>query len=154
MSQQTVTPFVQRAVIALGALIAPFYVLYLFIVPPVLPVVDKEGIAERIKPLAVVEVSPQGVSGEEQTGEQVVASSCAACHASGALNSPKIGDNASWKARIAQGYDMLVKHAIEGVRTMPARGGNPDLTNNEVAKAVVYMANQSGAKFPTLPAAE
>jgi mono/diheme cytochrome c family protein len=41
----------------------------------------------------------------------------------------------------------LVKHAIAGIRQMPARGGNPDLTDTEVAGAVAYMANQAGANF-------
>ena len=69
--------------------------------------------------------------------------------------SPKIGDNGAWAPRIAQGYDTLVKHAIEGVRMMPARGGSPDLTDYEVASAVVFMANKSDATFkaPEPPAA-
>jgi cytochrome c5 len=65
----------------------------------------------------------------------------------GALGSPKIGDKASWAPRISQGYETLVKHAIQGIRSMPARGGNPALTDTEVANAVAYMANQSGANF-------
>ncbi|MDB5748660.1 MAG: cytochrome, partial [Massilia sp.] len=62
---------------------------------------------------------------------------------------------ADWTARLAQGYDTLVKHAIEGIRAMPAKGGNPDLDNLEVERAVVYMANQSGATFkePAAPVA-
>jgi hypothetical protein len=40
-----------------------------------------------------------------------------------------------------------LKHAIEGIRAMPAKGGNPDLDNVEVARAVVHMANASGGKF-------
>jgi hypothetical protein len=66
-----------------------------------------------------------------------------------------VGDAGSWSARIAQGYDTVLKHAIEGLRAMPAKGGNPDLDDVEVARAVVFMANQSGAKFkePDVPAA-
>jgi hypothetical protein len=40
-----------------------------------------------------------------------------------------------------------VKHAIEGLKAMPAKGGNPDLDDVEVARAVVFMANKSGGKF-------
>jgi cytochrome c5 len=67
---------------------------------------------------------------------------------------PKTGDIAGWKPRLAQGYDTLVKHAVEGFKTMPAKGGNASLDPIEVARAVTYMSNQSGAKFsePAAPA--
>jgi cytochrome c5 len=67
---------------------------------------------------------------------------------------PKTGDNGAWGARLAQGYDTILKHAIEGIRAMPAKGGNPDLDNLEVARAVVFMTNKSGASFkePAEPA--
>jgi cytochrome c5 len=77
----------------------------------------------------------------------VVKGVCSACHAVGALGAPKIGDKSAWAPRISQGYDTLVKHAIQGIRSMPARGGNAALTDGEVANAVAYMANQSGASF-------
>ena len=65
-----------------------------------------------------------------------------------------MGDAGAWGPRIKQGYDTLVQHAVQGIRLMPAKGGNPDLDDVEVARAVVYMANQSGAKFkePEVPA--
>jgi cytochrome c5 len=90
-----------------------------------------------------------------QSAEAVYTAVCAACHASGLAGAPKITDTAAWGPRIQQGYDTLLKHAIEGIRAMPAKGGNPDLDDVEVARAVVYMANQSGATFkePALPAA-
>jgi cytochrome c5 len=90
-----------------------------------------------------------------QSAEAVYTAVCAACHASGLAGAPKISDVAGWGPRIAQGYATLLKHAIEGIRAMPPKGGNPDLDDMEVARAVVYMANQSGAKFtePAVPAA-
>jgi cytochrome c5 len=89
-----------------------------------------------------------------QGAEAVYTAVCAACHASGLAGAPKIGDAAAWGPRIKQGYDTLLKHAIEGIRAMPAKGGNPDLDDVEVARAVVYMANQGGAAFkePAVPA--
>ena len=105
-------------------------------------------IQENIKPVAMVELAEAGATGAtEKTGEEVVKGVCSMCHAAGLMNSPKIGDKGQWQARIAQGYETLVKHAIEGIRSMPARGGNPSLSDNEVANAVAYMANQSGANF-------
>jgi cytochrome c5 len=90
-----------------------------------------------------------------QSAEAVYNAVCAACHASGLAGAPKIGDSAGWGPRIAQGYDTLLKHAIDGIRAMPPKGGNPDLDDVEVARAVVYLANEAGAKFkePAVPAA-
>ncbi len=112
------------------------------------PTAQLAQIDENIKPVAQVEVAEAGAAGAtEKSGEQVVKAVCAMCHAAGLMNSPKIGDKGQWQPRIAQGYETLVKHAIEGIRSMPARGGNPSLSDNEVANAVAYMANQSGANF-------
>lgn len=60
---------------------------------------------------------------------------------------PKFGDAGASAGRISQGFDTLVKHAVEGIRGMPAKGGATDLTNEEVARAVAFMANAGGAKF-------
>ena len=88
-----------------------------------------------------------------------VSDTCTACHGAGIAGAPKTGDAAAWAPRIKQGYDTLVKHAVEGFKgnagVMPAKGGNADLDPLEVARAVVYMANKSGASFkePEAPAA-
>jgi cytochrome c5 len=63
------------------------------------------------------------------------------------LNAPKFGDIQSWAPRLAQGYETLVQHAIKGIRSMPAKGGNASLSDAEVAGAVLYMTNSSGANF-------
>ena len=104
-------------------------------------------VEENIKPVAVVEVAAVEVAHVEQSGAEVVKGGCAMCHAAGLMNAPKIGDKGQWEPRIAQGYATLVKHAVEGIRTMPAKGGNPALTEGEIAAAVAEMANQAGASF-------
>lgn len=112
------------------------------------PTAQLAQIDENIKPVAQVELAEASAAGAtEKSGEEVVKAVCSMCHAAGLMNSPKIGDKGQWQPRIAQGYETLVKHAIEGIRSMPARGGNPALSDNEVANAVAYMANQSGANF-------
>lgn len=108
-----------------------------------------ESIAARISPVAnegytLVDANAPKVL---QTGEAVYKAACVACHGTGAAGAPKIGDAATWGPRIAQGYDTVLKHAVEGLRGMPAKGGNADLDDVEVARAVVHMANASGAKF-------
>ncbi len=103
--------------------------------------------AQIVAPVATVEVEQAAIVKVSLSGEEVVKNGCAMCHAAGLMNAPKIGDKAQWEPRIAQGYETIVKHAIEGIRTMPARGGNPALTDLEMARAVVNMANASGATF-------
>lgn len=103
---------------------------------------------ENIKPVATVEVAAADAGPHaDKSGEEVVKAVCGMCHSAGLMNAPKIGDKGQWGPRIAQGYDVLVKHAIDGIRSMPARGGNPALTDGEIANAVAHMANASGASF-------
>jgi cytochrome c5 len=111
------------------------------------PAYSEEAVAKRLKPVGEVVISDPNAPKVEKTGQQVVEAVCGACHTTGALNAPKIGDAAKWKPLIADGYEHLTEMAIKGVRAMPPKGGNPDLSETEVARAVAYMANQSGANF-------
>jgi cytochrome c5 len=63
------------------------------------------------------------------------------------MGAPKIGDVGQWAPRIAQGKETLISNAIKGIRMMPAKGGNAKLTDEEVAAAVINMANASGGKL-------
>ena len=101
----------------------------------------------NIQPVAAVEVATEAGPHVEKSGDEVVKGVCSMCHGAGLMESPKLGDAGQWAPRIAQGYETLVKHAIEGIRNMPARGGNPDLTDTEIASAVAVMANGAGANF-------
>jgi len=114
-----------------------------------------EAIADRLRPVGMVALQQAGGARTLQSGEAVYTAACAACHASGAAGAPKTGDAAAWGPRLKQGFDTLVKHATEGFKGMPAKGGNPDLDPVEVARAVAFLGNQSGAKFtePAAPAA-
>lgn len=116
------------------------------------PANSNEAVLARIAPVGEVKLIDANAPRVEKEGEVVFNEVCASCHTSGALGAPKYGNKGEWSARIGQGYDTLIKHAIEGIRQMPARGGNPDLSDVEIARAVAYMANAAGAKF-TPPAA-
>ncbi len=107
------------------------------------------AVVSRIQPLADQAFTLKDVNAPRvlQTGTEVYKAVCAACHTAGAAGAPKFGDTAAWSARLAQGYDTLVSHAVVGIRAMPAKGGNPDLDDVEVARAVAYMGNAAGAKF-------
>lgn len=81
------------------------------------------------------------------SGEAVYRNACWECHAQGLHGAPRFGDATAWKASIAKGLPELVPAVIQGKRKMPPRGGAPDLTDVEVARAVVFMSNAAGANF-------
>jgi cytochrome c5 len=95
----------------------------------------------------VASADAPAAGGAAKSADEIVGTSCAACHGTGVMGAPKIGDNGAWAPRIAQGYDTLVKNAVNGIRAMPAKGGNTALSDAEVASAVALMANKSGASF-------
>ena len=117
-----------------------------------------EAVAARIQPIGQVHFGPAaapepgaaeaaGQARAPKSGAEVVQTVCSACHGTGAAGAPKIGDKDAWAKLNKTGLDELVKNAISGVRAMPPRGGSPDLSDLEVTRAVVHMANQSGGKF-------
>jgi cytochrome c5 len=106
-----------------------------------------EAVAARIKPVGQVEVTDPNAPKVEKSGKEIVEAVCGACHGTGALGAPKIGDKGQWGSHIAGGFPHLLQLAIKGNKQMPARGGSPDLSDTEIARAIVYMANQSGASF-------
>lgn len=108
--------------------------------------VDEEEVNARIQPVAKVEIAAAGAVAGNRTGEQLVQSTCFACHGTGAAGAPKIGDKSAWGPRIAKGLDGLLKSAMAGKNAMPPRGGS-DATDTELARAIVYMANKAGAGF-------
>ena len=105
----------------------------------------------RIQPVGTVvlgePVGPKGML----TGEQVYTQVCKTCHETGLAGAPKIGDKAGWAKIIAQGDKTTFAHAISGLKAMPPKGGNSELTDDEVKRAVVFMVNQAGANW-TAPA--
>jgi cytochrome c5 len=105
-----------------------------------------EATARRIAPVGRVEVKDVSDVASLKTGEQVFQAQCSACHATGAAGAPKFGDTAAWGPRIATGFDALLNSALHGKGAMTPQGGG-DFSDLEIARAVVYMANQGGAKF-------
>jgi cytochrome c5 len=73
--------------------------------------------------------------------QQIVQAQCAKCHESGQDGAPRIGDQAAWIPRLKKGLDPLVASAVHGHGAMPARGGMPDLTDQDIRGAIVYMFN-------------
>ena len=115
---------------------------------------EGQALATRIQPIGAVEVKDVNDVASTKTGEQVFHAQCFACHATGAVGSPKFGDAAAWAPRIKNGFDELLHSALKGKGNMTPQGGG-DFSDFEVARAVVYMANAGGAKFeePKAPSA-
>ena len=135
------------------------------------PAMRPERIAERIAPVAQVAIDPNApavppaaaapaappaavapppAAAPQKTaqagngaGKKTFDTVCFACHATGAAGAPKFGDKAAWAPRIAQGKDTLYNAALHGLRAMPAKGGNPSLSDADVKAAVDYMVSRS-----------
>jgi cytochrome c5 len=112
-----------------------------------------EATVKRIQPVARVEVKDATDLASMKSGEQVFGAQCNTCHGAGVAGAPKLGDNAAWAPRLGQGYETLLTHAIKGKGAMGPQGGG-DFSDFEIGRAVVYMANKSGAKLdePKAPA--
>jgi cytochrome c5 len=108
-------------------------------------------VLSRIKPVGEVTLAGATSPRASMSGEQVFQAVCKTCHEPGIAGAPKVGDKAAWAGPIKKGYETLVQHALNGFqeagKVMPPRGGNPDLSDVEVERALVYMANRSGANF-------
>ena len=135
------------------------------------PSMAPEAVAKRIAPVAKVEIDPNApapaaaAAGNAPTatsatipavaippaptktaagaggGKATYDSVCSVCHATGVAGAPKFGDKAAWAPRIKQGKDQLHASALKGKGAMPAKGGNPALSDDAVKAAVDYMAN-------------
>lgn len=104
----------------------------------------------RLSPLLALAFADVGLAEDSRkglSGQAVYEKVCHACHATGVNKAPRLGDKAAWKPLIREGQKMLSRTAIKGIRGMPAKGGDPSLSEDEVKRAVAYMANAAGGKF-------
>ncbi len=101
------------------------------------------ALAPRIPPAAVATTARFR---DIASGKQVYEAQCVACHLTGIAGSPKHGDLPAWKPRIASGFNALVQATLKGKGAMPPLGGG-DFQDFEIARAVAYLANLSGASF-------
>ena len=100
----------------------------------------EDAIKQRVSPVGKVYIAgaeplvakPTG----PRSGKQVYQSSCVSCHGSGVLGAPK--SQSDWDTRLTKGMDVLLKHAINGFNSMPARG-TCDCTDEEIKVAIEFM---------------
>jgi cytochrome c5 len=115
-------------------------------------VLNPDAVSARLQPVGRVEFGAPSAAPGARTGEQVVKGACANCHQAGVANAPKIGDAKAWAPHIKEGLKGMLATAIKGKGAMPPRGGDASLTDEELTRAIVFMANQSGGKFKEPPA--
>lgn len=113
---------------------------------------------QRISPVSAYNIKDPNAPKVYLTGEALFKQACAACHGEpGVPGSPKLNDKAGWGPRLAQGLEGLFASAVKGKGAMPPRGGTlaDDVSDYELHRAIVYMANSGGANFqePAAPPA-
>ena len=107
---------------------------------------DADEAELRIQPVARVEMQKAEAvktDGKPRSGEAIYASVCKACHETGVAGAPKTGDKAAWAPRIASGMAAMLKSAANGKGAMPARGGAPDLSDDELKAAVAFLTGKA-----------
>jgi cytochrome c5 len=115
-------------------------------------------IEERISPVSAVRVGEEGAAALAQAEAEEIAAApamaeaagdidgaavygglCMSCHDAGVAGAPMKGSDMMAQRLEEKGLEMLVSNAINGIGIMPARGGNPALTDDEIRAAVEYM---------------
>jgi len=112
-----------------------------------------ENIANRLKPVGSVCIQGEecaaagpgaaaAAGGAAMTGEAVVVKFCNACHGTGLLDAPKVGDTAAWQARSEKegGMDGLLAKAISGINAMPPKGTCASCSDDELREAIEHMS--------------
>ncbi len=104
-------------------------------------------IKPRFLTAALMALAVSGCGNDEQTvalaqGQSIVEQNCLVCHSQGLNGAPIIGNQTMWGPRVNQGESLLIEHASNGYRMMPARGGNHDLTDTEITLAVRYFLSR------------
>ncbi len=111
-----------------------------------------ESLKARVSAIGTLNVDENATASSQQEtgpadGESVYQTNCAVCHGAGIGGSPKVGKVDDWEDRLEQDFETLVEHAIVGYTgstgLMPAKGGNPTLSDEAVTAAVQFMVDQS-----------
>ena len=116
------------------------------------------GTAERVKAVGQINLASNTTVSSATTqvtatatavidGKKIYNGMCVACHGAGVAGAPRVGDKGAWAERIDKGASTLYANAINGVQgssgVMPAKGGNPALSDDEIKAVVDYMVAQS-----------
>ncbi len=104
------------------------------------------AVADNLKPIGSAAAGgAPAANAAGRSGKELYGAVCQACHGTGLLGSPKFGDKADWEKRAAvNGLDGLIASATNGKGSMPAKGGDPSITDEELKAAILYMTKESG----------
>ncbi len=94
-------------------------------------------------PCAAAAVAAPVVAAGPRSGDEIVTAVCAGCHNAGVMGAPVIGNKVQWAPRLAQGTATLHKHGVEGIRSMPPKGGCGTCSDDEIIAAVDVMIAQA-----------
>ena len=161
---KTPTQLIVVIVLAFIIPIAAIYGIIQFVMsgekPRSAPGMSDKAVAERIKPVgntpeiekgpsplvpatapvaAAVPAGGKGAAPAGSNGKAVYEATCKLCHDTGLANAPKMGDKTAWVPRMGQGMAGLIASAGKGKGGMPAKGGNPSLTDADLKAAIEYM---------------
>jgi cytochrome c5 len=89
-----------------------------------------------------MEVAVTAGGGGAKTPDEIITKHCSACHGTGLLGAPKIGDTAAWKERANQqgGLDGILAKAITGINAMPPKGTCADCSDADLKGAIKKMS--------------
>jgi len=111
-----------------------------------------DDIAKRLEPVGKVCVQGEECKGMDvvastgggaaQSPDDIIAKHCNACHGTGLLGAPKIGDTAAWKERADHqgGRDGILAKAITGINAMPPKGTCMTCSDEELNGAIEKMS--------------
>jgi len=99
-----------------------------------------EQVSESVAPAPVV--TAEEAQTAARSGAEVYRAACFACHETGVARAPRLGNNEDWSYRVNYGMDTMYRSALKGRAGMPAKGGHPELSDDEVRSAVDYMVGQ------------
>lgn len=120
------------------------------------PFNTSELVEERLKPYGRVNTGNL-VSAvvKAKAPQDVYAALCASCHDTGLNDAPHTGDEAAWATRFEErGIDGLYQSSLKGRNLMPAKGGDPRLTDEEVTSTVRFILAKSGIEVASNDPAE
>ena len=132
-------------VVPIFAIIGLVYYITTQNVPAAGAIDSGQALAKRIQKVGSVEI--RDANRPLKSGEEVYKAQCVACHAAGAAGAPKFGDEAAWAPRLKTGFEALWNSSLKGKGAMGAQGGG-DFQDVEIGRAVVYLTNAAGGKFP------